>query len=53
MVVFTLKKHRIAHENATVCYLKKDDKVLMLKFSKKCDHVYAPQEESLKVEKVL
>lgn len=42
MVVFTLKKHRIAHENATMCYLKKDNKVLMLKFSKKCGHVYAP-----------
>ncbi len=42
MVVFTLKKHRITHENATVCYLKKNNKVLMLKFSKKWGLVYAP-----------
>lgn len=42
MVVFTIKKHRIAHENATACYLKKDNKVLMLKFSKKWGQVYAP-----------
>lgn len=41
-VVFTIKKHRIAHLNATACYLKKDNKVLMIKFSKKWRHVYAP-----------
>jgi 8-oxo-dGTP diphosphatase len=33
---------RIAHLNATVCYLKKDNKVLMIKFSKKWGQVYAP-----------
>lgn len=41
-VVFTIKKHRIAHLDATVCYLKKEDKVLMLKFSKKWGQVFAP-----------
>lgn len=41
-VVFTIKKHRIAHLNATACYLKKDNKVLMIKFSKKWGQVYAP-----------
>lgn len=35
-------KERIAHLNATVCYLKKDNRVLMIKFSKKWGHVYAP-----------
>lgn len=35
-------KERIAHLNATVCYLKKDNKVLMIKFSKKWGQVYAP-----------
>lgn len=35
-------KERIAHLNSTVCYLKKDDLVLMLKFSKKWGLVYAP-----------
>ena len=33
---------RVAHINATVCYLKKDNKVLMIKFSKKWGQVYAP-----------
>ena len=42
IVVFELKKHRIAHLNATACYLKKDNKVLMIKFSKKWGQVYAP-----------
>lgn len=42
MVVLELKKHRIAHLNAVVCYLKKENKVLMIKFSKKWGHVYAP-----------
>lgn len=35
-------KERVAHLNATVCYLKKDDKVLMIKFAKKWGQVYAP-----------
>lgn len=37
-----VKKERISHLNATACYLKKDDKVLMIKFSKKWGQVYAP-----------
>lgn len=37
-----MKKERIAHLNSTVCYLKKDNKILMIKFSKKWDNVYAP-----------
>lgn len=41
-VVFTIKKHRVAHFNSTVCYLKKDGKVLMIKFSKKWGCVYSP-----------
>ncbi len=41
-VVFSIKKHRISHLNATACYLRKDDKVLMIKFAKKWGHVYAP-----------
>lgn len=35
-------KDRIAHLNSTVCYLKKDNKVLMIKFSKKWGQVFAP-----------
>ena len=35
-------KKRIAHLDSTVCYLKKDNKVLMIKFSKKWGNVYAP-----------
>lgn len=35
-------KDRIAHFNATVCYLKKDDSVLMIKFANKWDGVYSP-----------
>lgn len=35
-------KERIAHLNSTVCYLKKDNKVLMIKFTKKWGNVYAP-----------
>ncbi len=42
MVVFEIKKHRITHANATACYLIKDNKVLMIKFSKKWGQVYAP-----------
>lgn len=41
-VIFSMKKHRVAHLNSTVCYLKKDNKVLMIKFTKKWGHVYAP-----------
>lgn len=37
-----IKKHRVSHLNATVCYLKKDNKVLMIKFNNKWGHVYAP-----------
>ncbi len=37
-----MSKERIMHMDATVCYLKKADQVLMLKFSKKWGHVYAP-----------
>ena len=41
-VIFSIKKHRVAHLNSTACYLKKDNKVLMIKFAKKWGHVYAP-----------
>lgn len=37
-----MSKERIAHLNSTACYLKKDNKVLMIKFTKKWGHVYAP-----------
>lgn len=37
-----MEKERIAHLNATVCYLKKDNQVLMIQFSKKWGKVYAP-----------
>ena len=37
-----MSKERIAHLNSTVCYLKKDNKVLMIKFTKKYGYVYAP-----------
>ena len=37
-----MAKQRIAHLNSTTCYLKKDNKVLMIKFSKKWGQVYAP-----------
>lgn len=33
---------RISHLNSTACYLKKDNEVLLIKFSKKWGHVYAP-----------
>ena len=33
---------RVAHYNSTACYLKKDNKVLMIKFNKKWGQVYAP-----------
>ncbi len=32
-------KERMKHSNATVCYLKKDDQILMIKFSKKWGQV--------------
>lgn len=35
-------KERIAHLNSTVCYLKNNNKVLMIKFTKKWGQVYAP-----------
>lgn len=35
-------KDRVSHFNATVCYLKKDNSVLMIKFTKKWGQVYAP-----------
>lgn len=41
-VIFSIKKHRVAHLNSTACYLKKDNKVLMIKFTKKWGLVYAP-----------
>ena len=42
VVVFEIKKQRLLHYNATACYLKKDDKVLMIRFNKKWGQVYAP-----------
>ena len=33
--------YKIVHNNTTVCYLKKDDKVLMIKFYNKWGQVYA------------
>ena len=35
-------KERVAHLNSTVCYLKKNNNVLMIKFSKKWGQVFAP-----------
>lgn len=34
--------YRIVHNNSTACYLKKDNKVLMIKFYNKWGQVYAP-----------
>ena len=34
--------YKIVHNNTTVCYLQKDNKVLMIKFFKKWGQVYAP-----------
>lgn len=50
MVVFEIKKHRIAHLNSAACYLKKDNKVLMIKFSKNGDMNMLHQVENLKKE---
>lgn len=36
------KKQRVAHLNSTVCYLKNENKVLMIKFTKKWGQVYVP-----------
>ena len=35
-------QNRVSHLDATVCYLKKDNCVLMIKFLKKWGQVYAP-----------
>ena len=35
-------KERVAHLNSTVCYLKKNNNVLMIKFFKKWGQVFAP-----------
>ncbi len=35
-------KNRVAHLNSVACYLKKEDEVLMIKFTKKWGQVYAP-----------
>ena len=40
--VMNEKKQRVAHLNSTVCYLKKENKVLMINFTKKWRQVYAP-----------
>ena len=37
-----MDKERISHLDSTACYLKKGNKVLMIKFSKKWGQVYAP-----------
>ncbi len=37
-----MSKERLLHYNSTVCYLKRDNKVLMIKFTKKYENVYAP-----------
>ncbi|MBQ9319087.1 MAG: NUDIX domain-containing protein [Bacilli bacterium] len=42
IVVFEIKKPRLLHYNSTACYLKKNDKILMIKFNKKWGQVYAP-----------
>ncbi len=44
------KKQRVAHLNSTVCYLKKDNKVLMIKLKKNGDKYMHHQEENLKKE---
>ncbi len=37
-----MTKERIAHLDSAACYLRQDNKVLMLKFTKKWGQVYAP-----------
>ena len=37
-----MSKERLLHYNSTVCYLKRENKVLMIKFTKKWGNVYAP-----------
>lgn len=41
-VVISFKKKRIVHHLSCACYTKVDDEVLMLKYTNKWDHVYAP-----------
>lgn len=41
-VVFTIKKHRLEFYDAAACYLRQGDKVLMLKYKTKWNHVYTP-----------
>ncbi len=40
--VIDFKKMRIKHHLSCACYLEENDKVLMIKFAKKWDHVYSP-----------
>ena len=42
------KKERIVHLNSTVCYLKKDDKILMINLIKNGGKYMHHQEENLK-----
>lgn len=42
IIVFEIKKHRVEHLSSAACYLKKDNKVLMIRFSKKWGQVYSP-----------
>ena len=37
-----MSEERIKHLNSTVCYLRKDNKILMIKFNKKFENIYAP-----------
>lgn len=37
-----MKQERVAHLDSTVCYLKKENEVLMIRFSKKWGQIYAP-----------
>lgn len=37
-----MNKERVKHLDSTVCYLKNDNKILMIKFNKKWGNVYAP-----------
>ena len=41
-VVIDFKKKRIVHHLACACYMEENDKVLMLKYRQKWDHVYTP-----------
>ncbi len=46
-----MEKERISHLDSTACYLKKDNKVLMIKFSKNGDKYMRLLVESSKLEK--